>query len=68
MYVCVCRAVTDSQIREAMGEGACSMRELRQRLGVASECGRCSQCALGILRGQQQIIQLHPAQQTVTLG
>lgn len=54
MYVCVCRAVTDSQIREAICEGACSMRELRQRLGVASECGRCSSCALGILRKQQQ--------------
>lgn len=54
MYVCVCKAVTDSQIREAIGDGACSMRELRQRLGVASECGRCSKCALGILRGQQQ--------------
>jgi bacterioferritin-associated ferredoxin len=67
MYVCVCRAVTDSQIREAMGEGACSMRELRQRLGVASECGRCSQCALSILRNQQSILQ-NPVQQTVALG
>ena len=68
MYVCVCRAVTDSQIREAMGEGACSMRELRQRLGVASECGRCSQCALSILRGQQQTILQNPAQQTIAFG
>jgi bacterioferritin-associated ferredoxin len=68
MYVCVCRAVTDSQIREAMGEGACSMRELRQRLGVASECGRCSQCALSILRNQQQTILQNPVQQTVALG
>jgi bacterioferritin-associated ferredoxin len=56
MYVCVCRAVTDSQIRDAMCEGACSMRELRQRLGVASECGRCSQCALSILRGQPALV------------
>lgn len=53
MYVCVCQAVTDSQIREAVCEGACSMRDLRQRLGVASECGRCSQCALDILRSAQ---------------
>jgi bacterioferritin-associated ferredoxin len=53
LYVCVCSAVTDTQIRHAIGEGACSMRELRQQLGVAAECGRCSQCALGILRAQQ---------------
>jgi bacterioferritin-associated ferredoxin len=65
MYVCVCRAVTDSQIREAICDGACSMRELRQRLGVASECGRCSQCALGILRGQQQDTVRRPAETAV---
>lgn len=50
MYICLCKAITDSQIRKAVGEGACSMRELRQRLGVASQCGRCSQCAQSLLR------------------
>ncbi len=49
MYVCVCNAVTDCQIREAYGEGACSMRELRRRLGVAGCCGRCAPCALDVL-------------------
>ena len=68
MYVCICRAVTDSQIREEIGNGACSMRELRQRLGVASECGRCSQCALGILRGQQQTISHSPLETTIAVG
>lgn len=68
MYVCVCQAVTDSQIREAICDGACSMRELRQRLGVASECGRCSQCALGILRTQQQTISQLPTDNTIALG
>ena len=68
MYVCVCRAVTDSQIREAIYDGACSMRELRQRLGVASECGRCSQCALGILRTQQNTLSQNPVENTVALG
>ena len=33
MYVCVCHAVTDGQIRECANDGACKMRELRQRLG-----------------------------------
>lgn len=68
MYVCVCRAVTDSQIRDAICDGACSMRELRQRLGVASECGRCSQCALGILRGQQQTNVQSPSDNVVAYG
>ncbi|MDR2188673.1 MAG: (2Fe-2S)-binding protein [Azonexus sp.] len=68
MYVCVCQAVTDSQIREAMCEGVCSMRELRQRLGVASECGRCSRCALSILRGQQLAISANPPQPAVAFA
>jgi bacterioferritin-associated ferredoxin len=68
LYVCVCNAVTDSQIRDAICEGACSMRELRQKLGVASECGRCSQCALGILRGQQSANQQSPSEQVVAFA
>lgn len=49
MYVCLCKAVTDCQIREAICEGACSMRELRQCLGVASQCGRCARHAREVL-------------------
>jgi bacterioferritin-associated ferredoxin len=50
MYVCVCRAVTERQVREAVEQGVNSMRGLRQELGVASECGRCARCAHGILK------------------
>lgn len=42
MYVCVCKGVTDGQIREAVREGACTVRELRARLGVTTCCGRCA--------------------------
>jgi bacterioferritin-associated ferredoxin len=50
MYVCVCKAVTERQVREAVEGGVQSMRDLRQHLGVASECGRCARCAHGILK------------------
>ncbi len=50
MYVCVCQAVTERQVREAVESGVTSMRGLRQELGVASECGRCARCAHGILK------------------
>lgn len=49
MYVCVCNAVTDCQIRQAYCEGACSMRKLREKLGVAGCCGRCAPCAKDVL-------------------
>lgn len=45
MYVCVCKGVTDCQIREAVCDGVCTIRELSARLGVATQCGRCAQHA-----------------------
>lgn len=45
MYVCICRQITDSQIRELCREGDMSIAEVRARLGVASECGRCGRHA-----------------------
>ena len=50
MYICVCKAVTERQVKQAVNEGAYSMRDLRNRLGVAGECGRCAKCALDCLR------------------
>jgi bacterioferritin-associated ferredoxin len=46
--------VTDCQIRDAYCEGACSMRDLRKRLGVAGCCGRCAQCARDVLNECRQ--------------
>jgi bacterioferritin-associated ferredoxin len=57
MYVCVCNAVTDNQIRAAYCEGACSMRELRQRLGVDGCCGRCAPCARDVLMQCRQEVE-----------
>lgn len=44
MYVCLCKAVTDSQIKQAVEDGAQSFREVRDSLGVATVCGSCA-CA-----------------------
>lgn len=45
MYICICRGITDHQIRRAISEGACgNYREVRETLGVAGQCGKCA-CA-----------------------
>lgn len=50
MYVCVCQAVTDGEIREAAAEGRVrTLPDLREQLGVASRCGRCAPCAMEVL-------------------
>lgn len=50
MYVCVCHAVTDRDITHAAANGARTVRDLRDSLGVASSCGRCAQCAHACLK------------------
>ncbi len=42
MYICICKAVTDSDIRGAVEEGTTSMRGLRDRLGCSGQCGKCA--------------------------
>lgn len=50
MYICVCNAITDKQIREAADAGARDLWDLQARLGVASNCGSCKETAAEILR------------------
>ena len=54
MYVCVCNAVTESQVLRAVEEGVRNLRGLQARLGVALECGRCASYAHGLLKGGTQ--------------
>jgi len=42
MYVCICNAVTERDIGSAVADGCCSLRELREQLGVGACCGRCT--------------------------
>lgn len=41
MIVCVCRAVSDREIRSSVCDGARTVAQLRSELGVTSCCGKC---------------------------
>ncbi|MEM1187384.1 MAG: bacterioferritin-associated ferredoxin [Pseudomonadota bacterium] len=56
MYVCICNGITDHEIRGAIADGARTVEELHDSLGVASQCGTCSEHAL------QLIQESHPGQ------
>ena len=45
MYVCVCHAVTDKDIRKCVDRGACSLFDVQNELPVGSCCGRCEETA-----------------------
>lgn len=49
MYVCICSAVTDRQIREAAQAGARTLKDLGRDLGVGRGCGLCAPCARSCL-------------------
>ncbi|PID66361.1 MAG: hypothetical protein CR975_03365 [Gammaproteobacteria bacterium] len=41
MYICLCHAVTDNSIKEAINNGAASVTDLMNELNVATRCGCC---------------------------
>ena len=50
MYVCICNAVTEREIRQAVALGVTTLKELREGLGVAAtaasaEAARKTSCA-----------------------
>ena len=50
MYVCICNAITDKQIRQAAEAGVKDLWGLQAELGVATNCGSCKEAASEILR------------------
>jgi bacterioferritin-associated ferredoxin len=60
MYVCVCKAVTDTQIKQAIDTGACTRRQLFNLLGVGGDCGKCNRHIKELVDGrlaQQSVIE-----------
>ncbi|MDD9805892.1 MAG: (2Fe-2S)-binding protein [Gammaproteobacteria bacterium] len=51
MYVCVCRAITEEQIRRAVAGGADTLAKLRETLGLGVDCGKCLEYAKRLLGG-----------------
>ena len=49
MFVCICNAITERQIREYAAAGVTTLEELRMRSGCSDCCGQCSDEAEAIL-------------------
>lgn len=52
MFVCVCHAVTDSQIKQAVADGASNLTEVKLRLGLGNTCGKCMKMAGQIIKAE----------------
>ena len=49
MYVCLCNAITDRQIREAVERGCTSLGKVQIHLPVANCCGACEDTAREVI-------------------
>ena len=50
MYICICKQITDTQIHQAVDNGATTLDEVSKQLGVATQCGKCRRCARNMIR------------------
>lgn len=53
MIVCVCKNVSDRDIRAAIAEGATSLKQVRAELAVATCCGKCAVQVKSIVDAEQ---------------
>jgi bacterioferritin-associated ferredoxin len=49
MYVCICKAVTERQIKTAVQEGHGTFEKIQQQLDVATCCGKCESHAKEVI-------------------
>lgn len=51
MYICVCNAISERHVQEAIAQGAKDLSDLQAQLGVATCCGQCAETATDYLPG-----------------
>ena len=49
MYVCLCQAVKDTEIRQAVASGVDDVDQLAEVLGVGTGCGTCRDFAQALI-------------------
>lgn len=51
MYVCICVAVSEKEIRDLVGNGACTAVEVMTKTGAGSRCGTCRSTVVAMVEG-----------------
>ena len=50
MYVCLCNALTECEVRRAVQDGAGRPREVYGACGCRAQCGTCARAILATIR------------------
>lgn len=67
MYICICHAVTDSTIRQAVHLGASSFREVSFNTGCGTQCGSCVPQAREVMNGALDELGLTASQEKLRI-
>ncbi|MGB6243046.1 MAG: (2Fe-2S)-binding protein [Castellaniella sp.] len=57
MYICVCNAISERQVQEAIAQGAADLGDLQAQLGIATCCGQCADTATDYLPGGRYAVE-----------
>jgi len=61
MYVCICKAITDSDIESAVDGGASDLQQLEEHFGLGTGCGTCRETAQNLIDRRIQETQFYAA-------
>lgn len=50
MYVCLCNALTDGQVQQAVADGAARPRDVYGACGCRAQCSSCARAILAAIR------------------
>jgi bacterioferritin-associated ferredoxin len=67
MFVCLCKSVTDHQIRDAIDQGVTSFDAMQSHLEVSTVCGACT-CEVKQVMEKKLKRELHARSKEVFLG
>ena len=50
MIVCLCNALTDTELCDAVAKGSCRPRDVYAACGCKAQCGTCTRTILALIR------------------
>jgi len=54
MFICICHALTDKDVKTAADKGACRADEVFRHYEVELQCGRCVPVIEGLLKTERE--------------
>lgn len=57
VYVCICNALTDRKLQEAIADGSRRPAEVYAACGCRAQCGNCVRAILTLLRDNAAIVE-----------